>query len=131
MSRNIYKTVRQKKKRADQSRITQPLIGSLFQWKSSPNECDSGEREEQDSWPAHLRPNPEPVALGVECPLSSTRSVTIKGKNAFKISEANPAPGRSVDHRPSVAKNEPAIVRSHRPFASSWNMKAFDCFSAE
>src|SRR5204862_6458346 len=88
-------------------------------------------QQEHNCRPAHLRPNPKPVAFRMKRAGDAAGSFAKKRENAFEIPEPDAAPRGRLNHHPGIAKNEPAIIRIDRAFASETQMETLERFATE
>src|SRR4051794_36642288 len=110
MPGNIHKAVKQKKNPADERGVAESLIRPLTERKSAPDEQNRRGRNQNERRPPHLGGHPNPIALRVERPLGAARGIAKKSENALEISQADPAPGRALNHHQGVPKSQPPKI---------------------
>ena len=128
---NIHQAMQNKEDRGDQGGQPEALIGSLLQWKNSPNEDRDPSDGQKNHRPSHFDPEPKPIALGMDRAGAGQRCVAKDREDGVEISQADAAPGRSANELESVPENCPAQIRGHVSRIAGTEMKAFEGLPAE
>src|SRR5229473_2382332 len=97
MPRNVNQPMQREQDRGDKRGEAITLIGSFPQRKYFPNNKDEAGDHENNSNPAKLSPQPQPIALGMDRATVAVGSSAENREDVFKIAKTDPNPGRIAD----------------------------------